>query len=280
MRRFLIVDGSNLLFQMFFGMPARITNSKGKAIHGTIGFVGALLKIIRMISPTHAVVLFDSEHADERLELDPEYKANRPTYEDVPYDETPFSQLPDIFASLDCLGIKYAEITDREADDIVSGYAHTLGNEIDIVISSFDSDFFQLITDKVSVLRYRGDKTVVYTPELVLEKLGIPPALYADFKSLTGDSADNIKGAEGIGKKTAAYLVNTFGGVESIIENADKISKRAVKESVIRNTERLRINYKLIKLHNHSPLPFSLDELAYSCSGITTTEVLTAAGVK
>ena len=101
MNRLLIVDGSNLLFQMFFGMPARIVNEQGKAIQGTLGFVGALLKIIRRTEPTHIVVLFDGEHENERSTLDSDYKANRVDYSETPEEETPFSQLPDVYAALD-----------------------------------------------------------------------------------------------------------------------------------------------------------------------------------
>lgn len=90
MNRFLIVDGSNLLFQMFFGMPARIVNKQGKAIHGTLGFVGALLKIIRRIEPTYMVVLFDGEHENARSELNVDYKANRVDYSQIPEEENPF----------------------------------------------------------------------------------------------------------------------------------------------------------------------------------------------
>lgn len=89
MNRFLIVDGSNLLFQMFFGMPARIVNKQGKAIQGTLGFVGALLKIIRRIKPTHIVVLFDGEHKNTRSELNADYKANRIDYSQTPEEEPP-----------------------------------------------------------------------------------------------------------------------------------------------------------------------------------------------
>ncbi|MDE7248723.1 MAG: flap endonuclease, partial [Lachnospiraceae bacterium] len=106
MNRFLIVDGSNLLFQMFFGMPARIVNDQGKAIFGTLGFVGALLKIIRKVEPTHIVVLFDGEHENERSGLDPDYKANRIDYSEVPEEDNPFSQIDDVYAALDFMGIK------------------------------------------------------------------------------------------------------------------------------------------------------------------------------
>lgn len=274
MSRLLIVDGSNLLFQMFFGMPARIVNERGIAIQGTLGFVGALLKIIRMTNPTHVIVLFDGEHQNDRTTLDSDYKANRTDYSDVPETENPFSQLSDVYAALDYLGINHSETTTSETDDLIAAYVYTYGQENEIVISSFDSDFFQLITDKVSVLRYRGDNTIICTPEYVKHRLGIAPTQYADFKSLTGDTADNIKGADKIGPKTAALLLGQFGTLHNILANAESIKKPSIKESVIRNTERLNTNYKLIKLDASAQLPFTIDELNYNYSGITTIEVL------
>ena len=83
MKRFLLVDGSNLLFQMFFGMPSRIVNGEGRAIHGTLGFTGALLRMARMTSPTHIAVLFDGEHENDRKELLPDYKAGRRDFTDA-----------------------------------------------------------------------------------------------------------------------------------------------------------------------------------------------------
>ena len=109
MEKLLVVDGSNLLFQMFYGMPARIIGKQGQPIQGTVGFVGALLKIIRMTKPTHAVVVFDGECENPRGELDENYKGNRPDYSQMPEEDTPFSQLPDIYAALDYLGIRHRE---------------------------------------------------------------------------------------------------------------------------------------------------------------------------
>ena len=280
MNKLLLVDGSNLLFQMFFGMPARIVNEQGKAIQGTLGFVGALLRIIRRASPTHIAVLFDGEHENDRSALDPEYKANRIDYSDVSEDETPFSQLPDVYAALDYLQIKHAETTVCETDDWIAAYTLTYGYENEIIISSFDSDFFQLITDKVSVLRYRGDKTVICTPDYISDKFGIKPAQYADFKSLTGDVSDNIKGADKVGPKTAASLLNEFGELKGILENTENIKRASIKESISRNAERLRLNYKMIKLDNTASLPFTFSELAYEYRGITTNEVLKGIGLK
>ena len=282
MKRILIIDGCNLLFQMFFGMPARIINHEGKAIQGTLGFVGALLKIIREIEPTHIAVLFDGECENARKDLDANYKANRVDYNEVAEEENPFSQLTDIYEALDYLNMKYMETSTCEADDWIAGYGLTYGNdpETEMVISSFDSDFFQLINEKVSVLRYRGDNTVICTPKYMREKFGIDPTQYADFKSLVGDTADNIKGAEKVGPKTAALLLEEFGTLEGILENAERIKKPSVRESILRNAERLRTNYRLIKLENKMELPFTLDELEYCYSGVTTNEVLKGIGLR
>ncbi|MBR5223336.1 MAG: flap endonuclease [Clostridia bacterium] len=278
--KILIVDGHNLLFQMFFGMPSRIINKDGKAIQGTLGFVGALLKIIRMINPTHTVVVFDGESQNPRKELDVNYKANRVDYNAVPDEENPFSQLDDIYKALDYLKICHFETGLCETDDVIAAYAFKYGNDNEIFISSFDSDFFQLINKNVKVLRYRGDNSVIYDINLFFEKFNIMPNQYADFKSLTGDTADNIKGADKIGPKTAAALLNRFGDLEGIILNANEIEKLSVKRSIIENTERIKKNLCLIKLTDCAKLPFGLDKLLYTYNGETTTEVLTQIGLK
>lgn len=297
MKKLLLVDGSNLLFQMFFGMPVRIINEQGKAIQGTLGFVGALLKIIRKTEPTHVAVLFDGESHNPRKDLDEAYKANREDYSQVAEEDNPFSQLPDIYAALDFLGLCHAETTDCETDDWMAGYVKKYAGSIEmsgkegvteycaqepleIVISSFDSDFFQLISDKVTILRYRGDNSVRCDVAYLKEKFGIAPCCYADFKSLTGDTADNIKGADKVGPKTAMQLVNEFGTLEEIIAHAEEIKKPSIRESVLKNAERLRKNYQLIKLEGTKELPFLLEELEYCYSGVTTTEVLKGIGLK
>lgn len=274
MNRILIIDGSNLLFQMFFGMPSRIVNSKGKAIHGTLGFTGALLKIVRWTIPTHMAVLFDGQHKNTRLAINPDYKATRTDYSKIPTENSPFSQINDIYKVLDFMDIKHMETIACETDDIIAGYATSFGKQCEITISSLDSDFFQLITDNVSVLRYRGKRTTICTPGYINENLKITPGQYADFKSLTGDRSDNIKGADKIGPKTAAALLNEFGTLENLLANPQNIKKPSIRESIIRNTERLKNNYKIIKLYNTMPLPFSLNELEYIYNGITTSEVL------
>ena len=278
--RLLIVDGSNLLFQMFYGMPARIVNSQGKPIHGTLGFIGALLKIIRRTEPTHLAVLFDGEHENVRAAIQPDYKANRTDYSKMPEEETPFSQLPDIYAALDYLNIQHRETTTCEVDDWIAGYAYACEVGSEMIISSFDSDFFQLIIDRVSVLRYRGEKTILCTPAYIRKKYGVEPEQFADYKALVGDASDNIKGADKVGPKTAAALLQEYGTLERILENAESIQRPSIRESIQRNAERLRTNYSLVKLHGFAELPFTLTELEYQDRGITTNEVLWAIGAK
>lgn len=280
MDKLLIIDGSNLLFQMFFGMPARIVNSQGKAIQGTLGFVGALLKIIRKVEPTHIITIFDGEHKNSRCEINADYKANRTDYSMVNEEENPFSQLPDVYKAMDYLGINHIETTNCEADDMITSYALTFCNNTDIVISSFDSDFFQLINEHISILRYRGEKTVVCSSQYIIDKYGIYPNQYAYFKSLVGDTADNIKGVEKIGIKTAASLLRTFGTLENIIKNVENIEKPSIKKSISENTDKIRKNYELIKLENNQILQFEKCDLEFMNTNITTTEVLKGIGIK
>lgn len=278
MARILLIDGSNLLFQMFFGMPARIVSREGRAIQGTLGFVGALLKIVRMTQPTHLAAIFDGEHENPRAALDPAYKANRPDYGRM--EDNPFSQLPDIYAALDYLGVCHTETQDCEADDVLAAYALRLGQAHELVLSSFDSDLFQLITDHVTVLRYRGERTVLYTPETLREKLGIAPGQYACFKALTGDAADHIPGVPGVGPKTAARLLNAFGTLEGVIAQAGQIERPSLRAAIAANAERLRLNARLIRLDASACLPFSLDEMRFSRGGASTGEVLKGIGLK
>lgn len=280
MTKLLIVDGMNLLFQMFFGMPSRIVNSKGKAIQGTLGFVGALIRVIKMVKPTHVVVLFDGEHYNARTEISADYKANRIDYSLVSQAENPFSQLQDVYNALESMNIKHCEISEFETDDVIASYVYSYQDFTDIVIASFDSDFFQLISEKVKVLRYRGDKTTICDIKYIKDKYGILPCQYVGFKALTGDTADNIKGADKIGIKTAAALMNQFSDLKNMLRHSDQIVKKSIKESIINNAHKLEINYKLIKLDNVASLPFELNELAYNYSGVTTSEVLKAIGLR
>ncbi len=276
----LIVDGSNLLFQMFYGMPARITGKNGKPIQGTLGFLGALGKVLKAVKPDYAAVLFDGECHNERRDLDPTYKANRPDYSQIPEEDTPFSQLPDIFRALDVWGIPYKETVCCEVDDWIAGYAKKYGDKLPVTILSQDSDFFQLINDHVTVFRYRGDHSVLCDRAYIREKLSIEPEQYADWKALVGDAADNIRGADKIGPKTAAALLNQFGSMENTLKNIEAVKKPSIRKSLQENTERLLCNQKLIALTGTVALPFALEMLTYRPDSRTTTDLLRTIGLR
>jgi DNA polymerase-1 len=161
---------------MFFGMPSKIPDKNGKDIRGVVGFVGAVNRLLDMISPTHVVALFDCETHNVRCDILEEYKANRIDYSTVPDDENPFTQLPYIYEALDYMGIKYAETTDCETDDVIAAYAIKCGKENEVLISSFDSDYFQLITDNVKVTRYRGNSTLLCDKCYIIENTVLSPS--------------------------------------------------------------------------------------------------------
>lgn len=274
MQRLLMVDGSNLLFQMFYGMPARIIGRGGAPVHGTLGFIGAFIKLLNMVVPTHVLVIFDGEHENDRRTISPDYKANRTDFSLMEEADTPFSQLRDICRALDFMGIMHMETTDCEADDVIAAYALECASSMHVTIASLDSDFFQLISERVSVLRYRGKSTQLCDEGYVLDRFGIKSALYADYKALVGDSADNIRGARLIGPKTAAWLINEYGSLENIINSAAEISKRAVRESILESEARLRLNYSLIALNKSSELPIAPDRLTFTMPTLTSVQIL------
>lgn len=278
-KKLLLVDGHNLLFQMFFGMPSRIIGRDGRAVQGVVGFIGALGKIIRMTSPTHVAVIFDSETHNPRCDALPEYKANRPDFSEVPDEENPFTQLEYIYAALDAVGIRHAEAMECECDDIIAAYALTGGEDTEVVISSYDSDYFQLVCDSVTVLRYRGDASTVCDEDYVMAKFATHPSTYADCKALFGDNADNIKGLSGVGPKTAAKIIRAYGPLEKILEDTTVIREEKHRVLIEENIESLKRNLDLIRLDAHAPLPFSLEELVYSAPSWGTMDILRRIGV-
>jgi len=264
MAKMLVVDGMNLTCQMFFGMPARIFGKDGKPVHGIIGFVGALLKMIRMTEPTHVLVVFDGENGSDRHTIDADYKANRPGFSNVPEEEAPFSQLPGIYKALTYMGIAHFETDGVEADDVIAAYAKMFGASMKIVIASNDTDFQQLVTDNVSQLVYRGKSTVVYGPEEVLARYGVTPTTYADYKALVGDVSDNIKGVPRVGPKTAARLLREFGSARGLLADTSRITPPHVREVIEGHTDKLLRNIRLIVLTGETAIPFGIVETKFA----------------
>ncbi|MDE5715362.1 MAG: hypothetical protein K2I42_04440 [Anaeroplasmataceae bacterium] len=279
MHKFLLIDGHNLLFQMFYGMPSRIINQKGQQIQGIVGLIGALFKMIRQIHPTHILLVFDGEHENQRKNISSDYKSNRIDYSLVSDVDSPFAQLPLIYKVLDYLKIPYIETKIYEADDLIANYVNQY-NDIEIVISSYDSDFFSLINEHVKIFRYRGKSSYFIDSAFIKNKLNIQPKQYTLFKSLIGDCADNIKGIYGIGPKTAANLISNYSTLEEFLNNTDKIKNEKFKTKVKDNIDLLQMNYSLIQFQHISKLPFCMNELVYKLDeNITSTQVLHATSI-
>lgn len=271
MDKLLLVDGTNLLFQMFFGMPARIVSQNGKPIQGVVGFVGALLRIIKITEPTHVLVVFDGEKDNERKELNSDYKSNRIDYSNVNDEDNPFSQISMIYDALEHLEIKHVETTEFEADDLISSYAMNF-NSGHVIISSHDSDFFQIVSDKISVMKYRGKNTINCDTHYIKERFGVTPDKFLDFKALVGDKADNIKGVKGIGPKTASKFINQFGSLENML-NCCTTDISKILKAIIDNRELLLQNKRLISFVNVE-LPIDIVDLSYFLKQTNTKEVL------
>lgn len=274
MKRLLLVDGMNLHFQMFFGMPNKFHNENGIGIWGVIGFVGALNKLITLTDPTHIAVIFDGEGHNPRCDILEDYKANRPDYSELSEEENPFIQLPLVYKAIEAMGIPFCEVHGCECDDVIATYAKRFSEDFQVIISSFDSDYFQLVSDNVRVIRYRGLSSLVCDKEYVINRYGILPEYYADWKSLVGDTADNIKGIRGVGPKTATKLITAYGTLAEMLGNIDCIEPENLREKIKENSDILLRNYSLIKLDDAGILPFEIEELAYTNEHIKTMDVL------
>ena len=272
--RILLIDGHNLLFQMFYGMPSKILGRDGKDIRSVVGFVGAVGKLIRMCAPTHIAVIFDSATHNPRSDILAEYKANRPDYSDVSEEENPFTNLKSVYRALDTLGIRHCEVTDAECDDVIASYAITYKDGYDVVIASHDSDFLQLIGSGVRIVRYRGDATVICDGKYVMDKFGTPPELYIDAKALYGDTSDNIPGIPGIGPKTAAKLVISAGGADRLADDPSLIENPRLSRLIADSRDIIRRNLSLMRLSATAPLPFAPEELRWDIRSFKTLDVL------
>ena len=246
-KKIILIDGHNLLFKMFYGIPSSIKNSKGKEIKGLIGFLGSLKKIVDKFNPYSLVVIFDSETSKvNNSSIDNNYKANRKNYNNVCEEENPFYQLPIIKKALDFLNICYLEVANNEADDyIASLIANNNSWNNDFIIVSNDTDFIQLIDDNVFLYVLRGKNSVLYDKQLIMAKYQVLPSKYVIYKSLVGDKSDNIDGIHGIGKVTATSILKN----DSLETYTLKNENRRIVDLLKNNKSKIERNIKLINLN-------------------------------
>ena len=161
------------------------------------------------------------------------------------------------------IGLKSLEVENYEADDIIATYVKIAKKEnIETLVISSDKDLMQLIQDGVSL--YDPMKNIKIGPEAVLEKFGVSPDKVIDVQALAGDSSDNVPGVPGIGVKTASQLINEYGSLEKLLDNASSIKQEKRRESLLNNAELAIVSKKLVSLFSDVPIPYKISDLKWT----------------
>ena len=264
MENILIIDGNNLLFQMFYGMPSKIYNKSGQTIHATIGFISAIQRLIKMIDASKVVVVFDFDGREERQELYKDYKANRENNcDELQSDEEPFNEEENIWKCLDYFNIKYLLSKNMEADDLIASLTYLYNKDNKVYICSYDSDFFQLIDENVSIIKYKGKNSKIIDNDIFKEMFGFDSNKYVFYKSLLGDTADNIKGFTSIGKKRASKIVSTFDSFEEFIDNRNQLFSEKLSNVIFEEKDIFYLNEKIIKLTYKQDVDYNLNNFIF-----------------
>jgi DNA polymerase-1 len=258
-----LIDGSGYIFRAYYAMR-RLTTSKGVATNAVFGFTTMLLKVIKEHQPRFVGIAFDVGGKNFRHAIYPEYKGNRPP----PPADLP-AQLPLIQQLVEHLRIPKLIKEGYEADDVLATMAKRIKNTgRDVVIVTGDKDLMQLV-DKHTVLldELRMQKGAVDDPVVrrdgVIAKFGVPPERVVDVLALAGDSSDNVPGVDGIGEKTAAELVKTYGDLEAVLAGAATMKPSARKDKLLAQADRARLSKELVTIKDDVPIDVDIEQLRY-----------------
>lgn len=221
--KLLLLDGHSLAYRAFYALPADLSTAAGTFTNAVFGFTSMLTKVLADEQPQYIGVAFDTPGGNFRYDLDPEYKAGRKETPDI------FSaQLPLIREVLDALEMPVLEVPGVEADDVIATLSTRAADAgMDVVVVTGDRDTFQLVRDPHLKVLYnkRGvSDYALYDEAGIVERTGgVTPAQYPEYAALRGDNSDNLPGVPGIGEKTAAKLITTYGNLEGIYEHLDDL---------------------------------------------------------
>jgi DNA polymerase-1 len=249
-----------MAYRAFFALPVEnFSTSTGQVTNAVYGFTSMLINALRDEQPTHVAVAFDVSRATFRSEVYADYKANRSS------SPQEFSgQVALIKEVLAALRVPVVEKEGFEADDVIATLTReATAKSFEVVVSTGDRDALQLVTDDVTLLYpLRGVSELIrMTPPVVEERYGVPPRLYPDVAALVGESSDNLPGVPGVGNKTAAKWLSTYGGLDGVIANAGSIGGKA-GQSLRDNLEGVIRNRQLNRLVDDLELPLGVDDLA------------------
>ena len=263
----LLVDGSGFIFRAFHALPQLTRKSDGLPVGSVIGFCNMIYKLTEDLKgddePTHMAVVFDYSSKTFRDDIYSEYKAQRPP---PPSELVP--QFPLTRTASKAYGLPHIEMEGWEADDIIATYTrHALAEGGKVTIVSSDKDLMQLVTPDgrvklLDTIPRPGQPALRWIgPDEVLEKFGVTPDKVIDVQALCGDAVDNVPGVPGIGVKTAAELINTYGSIEALLDNVANIKQPKRRQMLEENAELARISKKLVTLSDQVPVPIPLDGL-------------------
>ena len=255
-----LIDGSGFIFRAYHALP-HLSTTRGVPTNAVYGFTTMLLKALREHAPTHVALVFDASGRSFRHALDERYKANRPA---APEDLT--RQFPLIRDVASALNVPVLEEEGVEADDVIGTLArHARAQGWEVVIVTGDKDFAQLVDERISLYDPMAEASGRggWTSRAEVEKkLGVPPEQAVEYQTILGDKIDNVPGIPGVGEVTAAALIRKFGSIEEMLRRSDEIPAAVarggekVREKILANVERLRLNRKLVELRCDVPLPY------------------------
>ncbi|MDR2761958.1 MAG: DNA polymerase I [Planctomycetaceae bacterium] len=242
-----VLDSHGILYQLFHALPP-MSSPQGEPVGAIYGFVRDLLTLIEKHKPDYFFCAFDMHGETFRTKIYPEYKANR-----SPMPDELRPQIQSAREILDAMRIPSFGIVGFEADDILATVASQVKEQNgNCIIVTADKDCRQLISPQVSLYNLR--KQNFYRAEELQNDWGISPEQVVDFQSLVGDKTDNVPGVQNIGAKTATELLNAFGNLESIFNNADKINGKKKQENIKNGQDAAFLSRELVKLNNNVPL--------------------------
>jgi DNA polymerase I len=260
-RRYLLLDGNSLTYRAFFALPTDMATASGQVTNAVFGFTSMLAYVLKEQRPDGVLVAFDRPEPTFRHEAEPEYKAQREAAPDILRQ-----QMGLVREVLDALGIQAVDAPGWEADDLIaSACARLVERGDEVVIVTGDRDSYQLVSDPHVRVLYnkRGvSDYALYDEAGIAERTGVTPQLYPQYAALRGDSSDNLPGVPGVGEKTAAKLINTYGGLDGIFAHVDEQTPK-LRASLAEHEERVRKNHELMVLRRDAPIDdVDFDDLA------------------
>ena len=260
-RTFAVIDGNSLMHRAFHAVPPTMNAPDGRPTNAIFGFLNMFLKMIDAFNPDGVVVAFDKGKPRVRMEMLPQYKAQRP-----PMDPDLHAQFPMIKELLAALNVPILQSEGWEGDDILGTMAR-LGEEAgcDMLLVTGDRDMYQLVTEHVNVASTRKglSDVAIMTPESVDDLYhGITPALVPDFYGLKGDTSDNIPGVPGIGPKKASALIAQYGSLDEVIAHADEV-KGKMGENLRAHIDDALLSRKVATIRTDAPVELDFDETSF-----------------